>query len=434
MIKRKIILVSGECPWNCYFCGYGSKKHKTLSVEELKDQIDNYFKGFKKGKIDKLKVDTYGSFLNKKRIPGKIRKYLIDKCKEYSIEKIEVETRPEFIKKENLIDLQEIDTTLSIGLDVADDYYLRKLNKGFTVSDYEDSVQIAKSMGFNIKTFVLVNPPLVDDKKEILDKTVREALKFSDKIVLVNCYLHRKTELEQMLSSEEEEINWEPLTKEEFFDLTKNWLVKSNINYDTRRKEVPPTWKAWIPRFSEEEKIVGNSEDELVNSQYEIWQKFLTERYNPPESRNILLFLPDSDTKPFSKSKIHKKVDSVLEELKIKNKVHKIIISSPGVIPQKFEDYYPFESYEWDSENLDEGIQERYVDVTKKRVKNYIESHRIYYEKYFKFFKTGSLNNEIMKKVSEELDIEIKNCTKDAKNSLKSEETLKALKNVLKKA
>lgn len=427
MIKRRIILASGECPWNCYFCGYGSRKPESLSPQEMKEQIDNYFKGFEKGKIDKLKVDTFGSFLNKEKVTEEVRRYIIRKCREYSIDELEVETRPEFVEKENLSELGGINVTLAIGLDVADDFYLKKLNKGFTVSNYEDAAQIAKSMGFGVKTYVLVNPPFVENEKKILDKTAREALKFSDKIVLVNCYLHEETPLEDMLSSDEE-IDWEPLSKEEFFELTKDWLVKPNVNYDVRRKEVPPTWKAWIPRFSDEEDIVGVSEEELVNSKYETWQKFLTQRYNPPENRSLLLFLPDSQTKPFSESELHMEIEEALANLNLEETVHRIILSSPGVIPMEFEDYYPFDSYEWDPGNLDEEMKKRYVEVVKERVKKYIENHRIYYDEYFHLFKSDSLNSRVMKEVSKDLDVEIKSCFEDVEDSSEYEEALKTIK------
>lgn len=432
MIERRMMLASGECPWNCYFCGYGTKRHKKLSHEEMKEQIDNYFRGFKPGKIDKLKIYMHGSFLDTNQVPQETRKYLVEKCEEYGIEKLEVESRPEFVTRENLSDFKDIDLTIAIGLDVADDYYLRKLNKGFTISDYEDSTQIARSLGFDIKTYVLVNPPFVEDRKNILDKTVREALKFSDNVVLINCYLHKGTLLKQKIESEEEEekIDWEPLSKEEFFDLTKNWLVKPNIDYDVRKKEAPPTWKAWIPRFSDESEIEGPSTEALKNPKFETWQKFLVNKYNPPENKPIALFLPDPGTKPFTESELFKKIQSEIKDLDLEERIHKMVISSPGVVPLEFEDYYPFKSYSWGPNDMDKDVERRYLEVTVKRLKNYLRSHITYYNKLVHFFEEGSVNQRVVEKVCEEMDVEIIGCM-DSGMEEKSEESLQSLRSCL---
>lgn len=424
------MLISGECPWDCYFCGYGKERYKSLSHEELKKQIDNYFKGFEREKIDKLKVDIPGSFLDQSQVPLKTRKYLVEKCKDYGIGEIEIETRPEFVNRENLSSFKDINLTVAIGLDVADDYYLRKLNKGFSVSDYEDSTRIVKSMGFNVKTYVLVNPPFVDDAEKILDKSVREALNFSDSVVLINCYPHKDTTLKEMMSNEE--IDWKPLTKEEFFELTKKWLVKPNIEYDVRKKEIPPTWKAWIPRFSEEEKIVVASIEEMKNPKFEMWQKFLREKYNPPENKAMALFLPESVRGSPTGSDLYEKVQSSLKDLGLGDDIHKIIISSPGVIPEEFLSYYPFVSYESNLDKFSKEDKEEYVEVTGKRLMKYIKSHQVYYDKYFSFFNSNSLQEKVLQKVSGEMEINIKNCLQEDK-SLTNKSALKSLKNTLKK-
>lgn len=395
----------------------------------MEGQIDNYFKGYEPGKVDKLKVDIPGSFLDPNQVPPETREYLVDKCKKYGIKEIEIETRPEFVSKENLSNFKDIDLTVAIGLDVADDYYLKKLNKGFSVSEYEDSTRIVKSIGFEVKTYVLVNPPFVDDAEEILDKTVREALNFSDVVVLINCYPHEGTALEEMMSSEETE--WKPLSKEDFFKITKKWLVKPNIEYDVRKKEVPPAWKAWVPRFSDREKVVVTSEEEMEDPRFVTWQNFLVDKYNPPESKDVALFIPHSSHRPFGESNLLEEIDSVLEGSNLAGRTHKIMLSSPGVVPVEFADYYPFGSFKFDFDRLTEEAKERYVELTKKRLKEYIQSHKVYYEKYFSIFKPESLNNEVVNKVAEDMGIEIGRCC--GESNLTSEAALEELKNKLEK-
>ncbi|MFB6217326.1 MAG: radical SAM protein, partial [Candidatus Aenigmatarchaeota archaeon] len=336
MIERRIMLVSGECPWNCYFCGYGSQRAKNYSHEEMKKQIDNYFTGFEPGKIDKLKVDIPGSVLDPSQVSRETQKYLVDKCKEYGIQELVVETRPEFVNRKNLSVFEDIDLTVAIGLDVADDHYLRKLRKGFSLSEYETAATIAKANGHKVKTYVLANPPFVDNVKEMLDKTVREALEYSDTVVIINCYPHENTPLvgdievedDEELSEEMKEIKeWEPLEKEEFFDLAKNWLVNPDVEYDLRQGEVPPTWKAWVPRFSEEEKLEGEPEKIFLNSVCSTWQNFLTNRYSPPEGKDTVLYIPDTDTKPRKQSDFYEKLMEFLEEKGVREDVHTVVIT-----------------------------------------------------------------------------------------------------------
>jgi archaeosine synthase len=211
-----------------------------------------------------------------------------------------------------------------------------------------------------------------------------------------------------MLSSEE--LDWEPLSKEEFFELTQKWLVKPNIDYDVRKREAPPTWKAWLPRFSEENEIKCDCEEDLKNSKFETWQKFLTNKYNPPEHKDIALFVSDYQDRPLSKNDFYEKVKSALEELGVENKIHMLLLSAPGVIPSDFTEYYPFNSYKWQEDGLDDGLKEKYVEITEDRVLNYLKNHRMYYKDYIFFFDSGSLNCQVGERAKNELDAEAGKC------------------------
>lgn len=419
MIERRIMLVSGECPWNCYFCGYGARKTKNYSKEEMKEQIDNYFKGFEPGKIDKLKVDMPGSVLDPNQVSDDTQRYLVKKCKEYGIDELVVETRPEFVNKNNLSTFGDIDLTVAIGLDVADDHYLRKLNKDFSLSDYETAATIAKACGCEVKTYVLVNPPFVKDEKKLLDKTVREALEYSDRVVLINCYPHEGTpfggEFDEDLDEEfiEEIEEWEPLSKGEFFDLAKNWLVNPDVEYDLMKKEAPPTWKAWVPRFSDEPELSGDPEKVLLNPVCSTWQNFLREKYSAPVGKNILLLLPDLDETPRSESDFYQGVVEILGDMDLEDDVHLVAVTPVGIMPLEFDEYYPFSSYKWNFSELDGDEKEQYREITKERVRDYVASQRINYGRYVSALKPSSLTGKGVRDGFDEVSMDLVECLKE---------------------
>ena len=95
-------------------------------------------------------------------------------------------------KAKKLKELSEkygVKTILAIGLEIADDKILTKLNKPFRLKDYEEFVKKAKSYGFGVRTYLLVNAPF--STKEDLKKSVEYAKKWSDEIVLINLYPHK---------------------------------------------------------------------------------------------------------------------------------------------------------------------------------------------------------------------------------------------------
>ncbi|MGI0151450.1 MAG: DUF5591 domain-containing protein, partial [Thermoplasmata archaeon] len=97
------------------------------------------------------------------------------------------------------------------------------------------------------------------------------------------------------------------------------------------------------------------------------FRRRLIERYRPPPSKEILLLVPCSRTKPYRRSRSHRRFAGAGEGLSPLERVHVVSVSSPiGVVPRELEDIYPARHYdipvtgEWSEPERDavrEGIR-----------------------------------------------------------------------------
>jgi len=86
------------------------------------------------------------------------------------------------------------------------------------------------------------------------------------------------------------------------------------------------------------------------------WERDIRERYTPP-SLPVLLLLPCSFTKPYSRSRTHQ---AVREAIGRQGSVHEVIVTSPlGAVPRELEGVYPAAHYDipvtgtWSAEEID---------------------------------------------------------------------------------
>lgn len=73
----------------------------------------------------------------------------------------------------------------------------------------------------------------------------------------------------------------------------------------------------------------------------------LLERYHPPRSKTVLLLLPCSKTKPYRRSRSHRRFLGALDGLRALERVHVVSVSSPiGLVPRELENLYPARQYD----------------------------------------------------------------------------------------
>ena len=371
----------GRCAWHqCLFCGYGRIKGKEPSIENLRDEFDSLF-GKLEPDVDHIKVFGSGSFLDEEQISVEGRRYFIQKCRESGIKKLTIESRPEFVRGDVLKEFEGIELEVSVGLEIADDGILDKINKGFHLRDFEMASKLLHSHNARVRTYLLVNLPFVDDIRKSLDDSVKYALKFSDSIVLINLLPHYRSRLMKMWIRGE----WNFLSRDEFYGVVNRWKDNPKIEVDVE------TFR-FIPKFPPElrEDLSGVGERYLTHPHFEVWQDYLLRWYEVPGDKEILLFLPCSRRKPYSASETHRKIIKKLNESNLRRKIHEVMISNAGLIPREFENYYPFNAYNWDEKLETEEIKKRYIEVTSKRIEKYLKVHGHRYKKVLCFLKYDS--------------------------------------------
>jgi len=428
MATKVLILSSGRCGWGqCLFCGWGKKKAET-DLSSLKKKVEM---AITPG-LDTLKVFSSGSFFDDRQFSPEFREWFANKCREMMVGEVIVESRPEFITEPVLDEFQGLKLTVAIGLEVADDGILKKLNKGFELADFEIAARLLKDKKCKVRVYLLVNPPLVDDVKGLVDKSVEYALDWADSIVLINTFPHSESGLFDMWL----DGKWRPLDREKFDAVISPWKDNPKIETDFEN------W-AFVPKFPYHRQVFlkGVGEEFLTHRYYEVWQEYLVNMYEPPPNRDVLLFLPCAFGKPYSRSKLHKRIIKTLREVPNSNRIHQVMISSPGVIPREFEHHYPFAHYDWQEWDETPEIKARYTEVTQKRIENFLRKHYPHYKMLFYYLKPDSESAEALRRACATLGIQPVKCVDDGryeefketlkKNPLAEEVFLSDLKKVI---
>jgi radical SAM enzyme (TIGR01210 family) len=199
-----MILRTRGCGWalkgGCSMCGYiNDAAKKGVGEEDILFQFVEVMRHFSNEKI--VKIFTSGSFLDEEE---KILKTLDKKT-----EKIIVETRPEFVSRERLKGIQNLE--ISLGLESANDFVSENsINKGFKLEDYTKAATILNDLGIDVKTYLLIKPPFLMEREAIKDavKSAEIAAKYSQTISFNPVNVQRFTLVEKLWRSGEYRTPW----------------------------------------------------------------------------------------------------------------------------------------------------------------------------------------------------------------------------------
>ena len=202
-----IILRTRGCSWaitsGCTMCGYFNDSMFTaVSEEDLRSQFEKAMQNYKGEKI--VKLFTSGSFLDPHEIPVPVRHEILSTLTE-QVEKITVESRPEYISEKSLVDIQKIvspkEFEIGIGLETSNDLVREKaINKGFTFHDYKKAATLLKKHQTNVKTYVLMKPPFLTEKESLDDciRTTKDIAPYTDLVSLNPTNVQRHTVVEYL--------------------------------------------------------------------------------------------------------------------------------------------------------------------------------------------------------------------------------------------
>jgi radical SAM enzyme (TIGR01210 family) len=195
--KVIIELRASGCEWclksgGCTMCGQiaettrGKEVFSESYIKQVLEAIEKY--DFKRYPI--VCIYNSGSFLNDRELPPKARRGILKILSENAdIKKIIIETRPEFITKEKVMEIRNIlkdkIVELGVGLESSNDEIRRHcINKGFTLKEFEKSVIKVKGI-LDLLVYVLIKPPFLTEKEGIEDavQSAKYALNFGAKAV-----------------------------------------------------------------------------------------------------------------------------------------------------------------------------------------------------------------------------------------------------------
>jgi radical SAM enzyme (TIGR01210 family) len=202
-----IILRTRGCSWaltsGCTMCGYfNDSMFIDVSDKDLRSQFEKAMQNYKDEKI--VKLFTSGSYFDPYEISVSMQNEILNILTK-RVEKISVESRPEYITEKRLIAIQKIvaskEFEIGIGLETSNDLVREKtINKGFTFHEYKKATQLLKKHKMNVKTYVLMKPPFLTEKESLDDciRTTKDITPYADLISLNPTNVQRHTVVEYL--------------------------------------------------------------------------------------------------------------------------------------------------------------------------------------------------------------------------------------------
>jgi len=143
-------------------------------------------------------------------------------------------------------------------------------------------------------------------------------------------------------------------------------IVRETIRHGTLRQLVElrarhESWQVQVLRLADRGKFelferwtpvegpgfMASAKESLWRPDIERFRKRLIERYLPPSTPEILLLLPCSAKKPYSRSRTHRLFREAVRRTGLGAAVHEVIVTSPlGIVPRELEMTYPAQQYD----------------------------------------------------------------------------------------
>jgi len=202
-----VFLTNRECPWRCIYCDlWKNTTTETVPPGAIPAQIDfaltqlwrnelneapsdqSGTRGTRPSNVKQIKLYNSGSFFDPQAIPpgdfpaiaervcGFDR--VIVECHPALVGESVVRFRdllhqsairnPQFAIEQSLVTSAATKLEVAMGLEIADDEILSKLNKRMTLAMFRRAVEFLVSNGIAVRAFIIVKPPFVRSEEEAL--------------------------------------------------------------------------------------------------------------------------------------------------------------------------------------------------------------------------------------------------------------------------
>ena len=242
--KLPISLKETNCPnrdgnisfGGCTYCGDEGVGFENLSASlSVKDQLLKN-KDYISKKYKAKKFIAYFQSYSNTYIPIDLFKQYVEEAAIDDIVDISISTRPDCIDKKylnvlkNIKDKYNIDITLELGLQTANYKTLKKINRGHTLAEYIQSVNLIKSYNFNVCTHVILNLPW-DDLDDVIETAKIISVLNTDFVKLHALYIEKQT----ILAKQYLDKKFEMLSLDDYIEKTITFLQYLSPNIAIQR-------------------------------------------------------------------------------------------------------------------------------------------------------------------------------------------------------
>ena len=175
------------CPNDCIFCNQKSisGQKENMTKEKAKKIIEEYINAIRT-KDASIEIAFYGGSFT--AIEPEKQVELLEVANEYikkgKVESIRISTRPDCIDKETLKRLKKYKVkTIELGVQSANDYILKKANRGHTFEDVKKASKMIRWNGFQLGHQMMVGLPESTRTDEI--NTAKALIKLKPKMVRI---------------------------------------------------------------------------------------------------------------------------------------------------------------------------------------------------------------------------------------------------------
>ena len=174
-----VFLTNRQCPWRCLYCDlWKNALTKTVPPGAIPAQIDFALAQFTSESCSQVKLYNAGSFFDPKAIPPEDFSAIADRVRGF--ERVIVECHPALVGESavcfrDLLSQSPIlnpqssiapQLEVAMGLEIADDAILARLNKRMTLASFRRAAEFLVRHGLAVRAFIIVKPPFVRTEAE----------------------------------------------------------------------------------------------------------------------------------------------------------------------------------------------------------------------------------------------------------------------------